>query len=78
MTRPSDPWEGSGDAPRGPPALTPHPLDAPPRYGPFVPLRWPRFRALWLAGLVSFLGTWVHNVAARWTAATLSESALAV
>lgn len=46
--------------------------------GPFRPLAVPRFRALWLAGLVSFLGTWVHNVAARWTAATLSESPLAV
>jgi predicted MFS family arabinose efflux permease len=73
-----DPWEGSGDAPTGPPPLTPHPLDAPPKFGPFVPLRWPRFRALWLAGLVSFLGTWVHNVAARWTAATLSDSPLSV
>ncbi|MFN7145634.1 MAG: MFS transporter, partial [Myxococcota bacterium] len=39
--------------------------------GPFAPLVHTRFRALWLAGLVSFLGTWVHNVAARWTAATL-------
>lgn len=46
--------------------------------GPFAPLRHSRFRALWLAGLVSFLGTWVHNVAARWTAATLSPSPMAV
>ncbi len=46
--------------------------------GPFAPLAHSRFRALWLAGLVSFLGTWVHNVAARWTAATLSPSPLAV
>jgi MFS family permease len=46
--------------------------------GPFAPLRHPRFRALWLAGLASFVGTWVHNVAARWTAATLSPSPLAV
>lgn len=46
--------------------------------GPFAPLRHPRFRGLWFAGLVSFLGTWVHNVAARWTAATLSDSPLAV
>ncbi len=49
-----------------------------PGRGPFAPLRHARFRALWLAGLVSFLGTWVHNVAARWTAATLSPSPLAV
>lgn len=46
--------------------------------GPFRPLAVPRFRAIWLAGLVSFLGTWVHNVAARWTAASLSPSPLAV
>jgi MFS family permease len=46
--------------------------------GPFAPLVHARFRALWLAGLVSFLGTWVHNVAARWTAATLSSSPLVV
>lgn len=46
--------------------------------GPFAPLVHARFRALWLAGLVSFLGTWVHNVAARWTAATLSPSPLGV
>lgn len=45
---------------------------------PFSPLRHDRFRALWLAGLVSFLGTWVHNVAARWTASTLTESPLVV
>ena len=46
--------------------------------GPFAPLAHARFRALWFAGLVSFLGTWVHNVAARWTAATLSTSPIAV
>ncbi len=44
----------------------------------FVPLRTARFRNLWLAGLVSFLGTWVHNVAARWTAASLETSPLLV
>jgi MFS family permease len=43
-----------------------------------APLGFPRFRNLWLAGLVSFLGTWVHNVAARWTAATLSDRPLLV
>jgi len=46
--------------------------------GPFVPLRHARFRALWLAGLVSFLGTWVHNVAARWTATSLAASPVLV
>jgi MFS family permease len=46
--------------------------------GPFAPLRHDRFRSLWLAGLVSFLGTWVHNVAARWTATTLATSPMVV
>lgn len=36
------------------------------------PLRHPGFRALWLGSLASFLGTWVHNTAARWTATELS------
>ena len=44
----------------------------------FAPLRTPRFRNLWLAGLVSFVGTWVHNVAARWMAASLETSPLLV
>lgn len=42
------------------------------------PLRHARFRWLWIAGVGSFLGTWMHNVAARWTAATLSSSPLTV
>lgn len=42
------------------------------------PLRYARFRWLWIAGVGSFLGTWMHNVAARWTAATLSSSPLTV
>jgi len=42
------------------------------------PLRHTTFRWLWLGGLGSFLGTWIHNVAVRWTAATVSTSPLAV
>lgn len=38
------------------------------------PLRHRRFRWLWVAGVLSFFGTWIHNVAARWTAATLTTS----
>jgi MFS family permease len=49
-----------------------------PTSGPFAPLRHERFRGLWAAGLVSFVGTWIHAVAARWTAATLTDSPLAV
>lgn len=41
-------------------------------------LRHKTFRWLWVGGVASFLGTWTHNVAARWTAATVSGSPLAV
>ena len=38
------------------------------------PLRHRTFRWLWVAGVLSFFGTWIHNVAARWTAASLTTS----
>lgn len=42
------------------------------------PLTEPRFRLVLGGALVSYFGTWAHNLAARWTAATLSPSPLAV
>lgn len=38
------------------------------------PLRQPAFRALWLATLVSNIGTWMHDVGAGWLMTTLSPS----
>jgi MFS family permease len=38
------------------------------------PLRHSRFRWLWAVGVVSFFGTWIHNVAARWTVASQAGS----
>src|SRR5438034_11357609 len=44
------------------------------------PLRQPLFRALWIATVVSNLGTWMHNVGAAWlmTSLTLSPTLVAL
>jgi MFS family permease len=42
--------------------------------GPWSPLRIRVFRALWIAGLVSNIGTFMHIAAAGWTMTTLTES----
>src|SRR5204863_9786828 len=44
----------------------------------FAPLRGPLFRALWVAGAVSNVGTWVQNVGAAWLMADSSASGLMV
>lgn len=38
---------------------------------PWSPLRHPAFRALWLATLVSNVGTWMHDVGAAWLMTSL-------
>ena len=38
------------------------------------PFRIPIFRALWIAALVSNLGTWMHSVGAAWLLTDLSRS----
>ena len=45
-----------------------------PAPGPWSPLRVRVYRWLWIAGLVSNVGTFMHLVAANWTMATLSSS----
>jgi MFS family permease len=42
------------------------------------PLRYPLFRALWLAALASNVGTWMHEVGADWLMTSLSTSPLLV
>ena len=42
--------------------------------GPWSPLRIRVFRALWIAGLVLNIGTFMHIAAAGWTMTTLTES----
>ena len=43
-------------------------------HGPWSPLSIRVFRALWIAGLVSNIGTFMHIAAAAWTMTTLSDS----
>jgi MFS family permease len=40
----------------------------------WAPLRSPLFRALWLAGLASNIGTWMHDVGAAWLMTSLTKS----
>jgi len=39
------------------------------------PLRHPRYRRIWLANMVSNLGTWIQTFASGWLVASLSQSA---
>lgn len=41
---------------------------------PWSPLRQRLFRALWLANLVSFVGTWIHEVGAAWLMTSLAPT----
>lgn len=46
-----------------------------PRHIPaWVPLQHPAFRALWIASLVSNLGSWMHEVGAAWLMTTLAPT----
>jgi MFS family permease len=59
-------------------AEAPSPV-APPAAGPpgaWSPLRHAVFRALWIAGLASNLGTWMQNVGAAWLMTSLAPSPL--
>src|SRR5205085_2320187 len=42
------------------------------------PLREPLFRSLWLAAVISYIGTWMQNVGAGWLMASLTSSPLMV
>lgn len=52
----------------------PGPPAAHPRPSILEPLRVPVFRALWLAGIVSNVGTWMQNVGGAWFMAELTTS----
>src|SRR5216117_3519930 len=49
-----------------------------PSTSPWSPLKHSVFRAIWLATVVSNLGTWIQNVGAAWLMTSLSPSALMV
>ena len=57
---------------------SPPPPAATPRLGLQTPLTYTIFRAIWLASLVSNVGTWMQNVAGVWLVTTLTTSALLV
>jgi MFS family permease len=57
-----------------PPAPAAPPVDT----GPWAPLREPVYRRLWLAQVVSNLGTWMQTVGAQWVVVSASGSAVLV
>src|SRR5689334_13618755 len=46
--------------------------------GAWAPLREPLFRALWIASVASYVGTWMHDVGASWLMTSLAPSPLMV
>jgi predicted MFS family arabinose efflux permease len=56
----------------------PSPGAAGPRPGLRTPFAYSLFRAIWIASLVSNVGTWMQNVAGVWLVTTLTTSALLV
>jgi MFS family permease len=45
---------------------------------PWAPLKQPLFRAIWIATLVSNIGTWLHDVGAAWLMTSLAPSPIMV
>lgn len=57
-----------------PPAPPTHPsgLDEPADLGkPWAPLKIPAYRSFWIAGLISNMGTWMHETGAQWLMTSL-------
>src|SRR5690349_13754805 len=47
-------------------------------HGIWGALRQPLFRAIWVAALISYIGTWMQNMAAGWLMASLTSSPLMI
>jgi MFS family permease len=47
-----------------------------PRYTALSPLREPLFRALWMAAVISYTGSWMQNIATGWLMSSLTSSPL--
>jgi MFS family permease len=45
---------------------------------PWAPLREPLFRSLWMASVISYVGTWMQNVGAGWMMTQLTMSPLMI
>lgn len=41
---------------------------------PWAPLKFPAYRSFWIAGLVSNMGTWMHETGAQWLMTSLEPS----
>jgi MFS family permease len=54
------------------------PIASTPRVTLWTPFTYAVFRAIWIAGMVSNVGTWMQNVAGVWLVTTLTTSALLV
>jgi MFS family permease len=54
------------------------PLITPRRHQILGPLHEPLFRGLWIAAVISYIGTWMQNVGAGWMMASLTMSPLMV
>jgi len=59
-------------------SVSPLPLVTPPRHKILGPLHEPLFRSLWIAAVISYIGTWMQNVGAGWMMASLTMSPLMV
>ena len=59
-------------------SVSPVPLVTPPRHKLLGPLYEPLFRSLWIAAVISYIGTWMQNVGAGWMMASLTMSPLMV
>ena len=54
---------------------TPAPVQIPPAHtSALAPLREPLFRALWIAAVISYTGSWMQNIATGWLMSTLTMS----
>lgn len=63
--------------PKPPPLALPAAPSAPRKVPMLQPLRHARYRQLWIANLISNLGTWTQTFAAAWLMASISRSPLA-
>jgi MFS family permease len=66
------------DLPNPIPAAIAAPALAPAENSPWAPLREPLFRALWIASIASYTGSWMQNIGTGWCMTTLTESPMSV
>ncbi|MGH7790329.1 MAG: MFS transporter [Candidatus Binatia bacterium] len=70
--------EGQGTAAGGSPLAPPPPGPESPGAGAWAPLRTAAFRTVWIASLVSNVGTWMQSASAAWFMTSLSSSPVMV